>query len=663
MTNMVEGKKDIDKLNTEKHRYGSMKFTDYIQEIKADSTITESSAERLYNIVSKDSFKKEDVREYPFFRKGRHSIRGLTDVINQEVLGIYAVAQFSKNGQMPLIIHVGPTGSGKTEMGKLFEDGLVNYLEENPRYTFYFVDDGKELPCPINEDPINLLATSRSLIPDNIRKEFIEKGGKNLCRTCSNNYNRLLQKEYSKFEENQEQKSKGSGVEIDSEIMEEEGQSVIYALNNVVKITRLKPQMASIQLTHKEFPNIFERVIKEANRGILNIEIDDTKMDDIPKTNYQLLLKLRDVSLPLKDGSLMTPDFVVFLYSNRDLREFLEGGDNNPLVDRLYPVFVRRNLSYSAESEIFRKNDLPFEHISPGATEVLSAFAVGTRINVKNSHKEFDEDDFNNLLDIYEKYDTGLSLNDVEKEVVKKRLPPHLQTIDGWNTGKSSGRIGRELFSTLDNQYACLTLEKIINYLNPAFLTHKDSVNSDEDFENTKYSYSLNTALKLATNIAFARLSVGYLATAYEIDGGIKKIEELFSYYKSLLDKKIEFETEIDVIGIGKVSIDKELENISKKLNAYDTSFENFNGAIETYKVEKGRFPDFLELVTFRPDIINLDDNMKKYLPWERITDRGEINKEDKEKYEKLKNVLKDSLGHCDECADSIIFVGAGGIY
>ena len=67
--------------------------------------------------------------------------------------------------------------------------------------------------------------------------------------------------------------------------------------------------------------------------------------------------------------------------------------------------------------------------------------------------------------------------------------------------------------------------------------------------------------------------------------------------------------------------------------------------------------------MTFRPDIINLDDNMKKYLPWERITDRGEINKEDKEKYEKLKNVLKDSLGHCDECADSIIFVGAGGIY
>jgi hypothetical protein len=650
MKKSVKEKGDANNLSfgLEISRYKPISFIEYLQIVKNYPETTETSAERLYRIVSEGSLKRGEITEYPFFRKGKYSIKGLSDVINQTVLGIYAASQFYKRGQILLLSFIGPTGSGKSEIGKLLEEGLVNDLEKNSRYTFYFINKGKEISCPFNEDPINLISTSHSLIPSEIREYFSSLGGKDLCPSCSKIYNSLLIKKFGEFEERAKSKVK---TMLPRDVIDEEHHYILYALNEIVKVVRLKPQIASISLTHKEFGNIFENAIKKANRGILHIEIDDTEIEDIPDTNYQLLLKLRDSKVQLIDGSIATPDLVVLLYANSDIIEKL--GDTSPLVDALYPIFVRRNLSYSAESEIFLKSKLPFSHISPGSLEVLSKFVVGTRIDTRGLGR----DEFEKYLEIYEKYDTGLPLNDEERKIVRERLPFGKPTKDGWNIGKSSRKLIKELFNTIDNPNACLTLERIINYLDSSYL----GTNLESEYDYTEgYELALDVALEAADNIAFGRLMIGYMANVYEIEGGVNRIENLFSYYKKLLEmKNVEFKTEVDVIGIGKVPIESELENVARKLNVYKNGTSEFDKAIETYKIQHWRFPTFLELVTEKPYVINVSEEMKKFLPWEIISRGEDLNKEDKERYDKLRNILKEHLGHCDECADSIIYIAS----
>ncbi len=604
-------KRDINRSHSQIYSpFTGISFSDYLTLVKEDRSVTEKSAQRIYRIISANYRRSGELREYPFFKEGKYKIEGLFEVLDRFAKGVYIVSKSYERGLLPLILLIGPTGSGKTEIGKILDAGLTEYLEKNPRFTFYFIDGEKEIYCPFNEDPLNLITTSHSLIPEELRERYSKYGGSNLCPACSKVYKRLIRKAAKKHEN-----------------------EVIYILDDIVRVIRLEPQIASVELVHKDFPDIFEEVLKKANRGILNIEIDDKAINTTPDTNYQLLLRLRDLKISLKDGSIFSPDIVVLMYANTDMNEINKAA---PLKDAIYPVFMRRNLSYIAEESILKKGELPFRHISPAALAVLAKFAVGSRIDASSTA------DLKKYLDIYEKYESSKRLSEEELEQIRKRIPETSESKDGWKKGISSRTLLFDLFN-MAKPDECLTLEHIEWYL-------------ERKKENPDLRPAAEVPLETLRSTALRDVILAYTVNSLGFDSTVNDTEKLFSYYIRLFkSKKFETKSKIQVVGVGEVSIQEEMDRVAKKLNIYKDGGKVLDSAIDKYFIESKEPPTFSQLLALRPDIIAIDEEMLGFIPWRELKQSGELNPKDADRLGKITGILKKELGYCDACAESVV--------
>ncbi len=602
-------------------QFQEISFSDYLTLVKDDSSVAEKSAQRIYRIISADCKKSGEFAEYPFFKNGKYKIEGLFEVLDRFVRGIYIVSKSYERGLLPLILLIGPTGSGKTEIGKILSKGLAADLEKNPRFTFFFIDGEKEIFCPFNEDPLNLIATSHSLVPEELREDYSKYGGGNLCPACLKVYKRLVRKTAKKF-----------GEKIPSEVKENE---LIYIMNDMVRVIRLEPQIASVELVHKDFSDIFEDVLKKANRGILNIEIDDKAINTTPDTNYQLLLRLRDLKVSLRDGSIFSPDILVLMYTNTDMGEINKAA---PLKDAVYPVFIRRNLSYTAEENILKKGKLPFRHISPAALTILAKFAVGSRIDAGSGA------DLKKYMDTYEKYEHSKRLSEEETELIMKRIPETSESRDGWKKGISSRTLLFDLFN-MAKPDECLTLKHVEDYL--------ENKKDDSNFKT-----AAEVPLEQLRNTALRDVILAYTINSLGFDSTVVDVENLFSYYIRLFkSKKFETKSKIQVVGVGEVPIQEEMERVARKLNIYKDGGRMLDYAIDKHFVENKEPPAFSQLLAARPDIIAIDEEMLNFIPWKELKQSGELNPKDAERLLKITRILKKELGYCDACAESVVWM------
>ena len=608
--------------------FTGISFSDYLALVEEDSSVAEKSAQRVYRIISADYKKSGEFREYPFFKEGKYKIEGIFEALDRLVKGVYIVSKSYDRGLLPLILLIGPTGSGKTEIGKMLDRGLTKDLENNPRFTFYFIDGEKEIYCPFNEDPLNLITTSHSLIPEELRERYSKYGGSNLCPVCSKVYKRLIRKAARSLEEKLQDKEGKKSTDVFGD-----ESRMLQILDGIIRVIRLEPQIASVELVHKDFPDIFEEVLKKANRGILNIEIDDKAINTTPDTNYQLLLRLRDLKIPLKDGSIFSPDIVVLMYANTEMSDINRAA---PLKDAIYPVFVRRNLSYTAEERILRKGELPFRHISPAALAILAKFAAGSRIDASSAA------DLKKYLDAYEKYEYSKRLSEEESELIRKRIPETLESRDGWKKGLSSRTLLFDLFN-MAKPDECLTLEHIEGYL-------------EKKKEDSNLKTAAEVPLETLRNTALRDVILAYTVNSLGFDSTVEDTEKLFSYYLKLFkSRKFETRSKIQVVGVGEVSIQEEMDRIAKKLNIYKDGGKMLDGAIDKYFIENKEPPTFSQLLSLRPDIIAIDEEMLDFIPWKELKQSGELNPKDAERLGKITRILKKELGYCDTCAESVV--------
>jgi len=624
---------DIKRLyeDVRKSPFREISFSEYLELVKQDSSIVETSPERLYRIASNGNL--------DIFRRGKHRIEGITEVLERLVSGLYVASKSYDAGQIPLLLLIGPTGSGKSEIGKLLENALIEDLAKNPRFTYYLTNGKKKIYCPFKEDPIKLITDPRLFFPPEIKENYMKYKRGYLCSTC---FNTLI-----KFLRSDELANKNTEhSRLGSEDMEEK--EILDLLNKKVKVVRLFPQIASIELTHHDFSNLFESIIKNANRGILNIIIDDKTISQIPNTNYQILTRLRDARVSLKDGTEFTPDLVALLYTNAKLEDVT----TSPLRDSVYPIFVRRNLSYTAEENIIRKNNLPFEHISPNALSLLARFAVGSRIDVGSIGGISDEDKIKNLetyLEIYEKYERGGPLSEEEFNKIKGRISGVAQSKDGWDKGISSRGFAFDLFN-IEAHGGCLTLEDVEMYL-------------EKKREDKELKYSAEASLGRLKNISFRDVVMAYMINISGVEKGVASLEDLFSYYISLYKAKVlDGKTTVNIPGEGQVPIDIEMDRIAKKLSLYKDGREELDRAIDQYFIERKKPPTLSELLLINPHIIYLNPQLLSFVPWKEIKRGVDLNPKDRERVEKLINILKKDLGYCDKCALSVIRIFAKGM-
>jgi predicted Ser/Thr protein kinase len=619
--------------------FQEISFSQYLNLVQEDPSIVETSSQRLYRIVSQEKRKVNKLMEYPFFRRGEHKIEGITEVLNRFVNGLYVTSNSYEVGQIPLLLLIGPTGSGKSEIGKLLEDGLIEDLTINPRFTYYFKDEkGKIVYCPFKEDPIALITDLRVFFPQKIKEKYMKYQKGYLCSTCFETLNKLLRKRYNSTSKNQRKAS------LNTETTEDE---ILDALDEIVRVIRLPPQVASIELTHEKFSEMFETVIKKSNRGILHITIDDKTISQIPNTNYQLLAKLRDARISLKDGTQFIPDLVVLLYTNAKFEDIA----TSPLKDSFYPIFVRRNLSYTAEENIIKRSKLPFAHISPHALSLLARFVVGSRITIESTRRDIEADvkSLENYLEIYEKYEKGEQLSEEELSKISDRISAVTESKDGWSKGISSRAFMFELFN-IETYNGCLVLESVEKYL-------------EEKRKRDELKTAAEVSLKRLRNISFRDVMMAYMINILGAERGVTSLEELFSYYISLYkEKTLNGKTMVEVTGEGMVPIDEEMDRVAKKLNLYKDGRNDLDKAIDQYFVERKEQPTLSEILLVRPDIIYLSPELMGFVPWKEIKRGVDLNPKDKERVKRLVNILKKDLGYCDECAHSVVRICARGI-
>ncbi|PIO00438.1 hypothetical protein COT72_01900 [archaeon CG10_big_fil_rev_8_21_14_0_10_43_11] len=622
--------------------------------------ITESSPERLYRILSDGKISHPNgMQEYLFFRTGDHPVTGLSDVLNTLTDRLYQASLLYKQGKVPLILLVGPTGSGKTHIGQRLEEGLVEELERNPRYTFGFKKHGETANgaynCPLSEEPLHLLTSKRSLLPSFITTSHNHAG--ELCSSCTVEYSKRLIDEASGFREFAEKFSDDGFTRYRdedtqaSQELEGGASKILDMIGEFVKVIRLKPNVASIELTDKNFYKKFPRAIESASRGILNIAIDDRDLDHVPDISYQLLLNLADKRVTDETGKSSQPDLTAFLYGNENVAKEIE--NRAPFEDRILPVYVRRNLSYSEEQKIYERANIPFKHFSPGIMKLVSMFSVATRVKHDGDSiaELFDDDDPSlfEIIDVYDRFETYKQLSKKEFEFVHNRLRvgKNVPPSDGWTEGFSARRVVADLFELkARSKHECFTLDSLLDFV-------KAKADTDDDYIGEFYPHATEFVMREIGDVVESDVSLAYRSVVFDSEGGLERLETFFSTYLDLIKKKaLERISEVDVAGRGRVPIDEHISELVARLNVIDG--ESLKKEVDDWYYDKESKPLFSQIVEENPWLIEGGETLDDYIDWEQFAGEGGLNSQDKERLQKLLDKLEHK-GYCDECGISTL--------
>ncbi len=617
----------------------------------------ESTVSRISRIVSKDAIDRGVLKEYPFFKK--QGVRGLSDVLNDLVNEVNTSAAIYKTNKAGIILLCGPTGSGKTVIGEALERGLMSDFLENPCYAFRFKTENESINCSFDESPINLFTSLKTLAPDYIREKYARYSKGELCFSCVENYRKVTDEIATHPEDTFPPKG--------------EEQTFEKLLSKGVEIMRIGPKSSIVDLSDRTLPLNLTKIIKNANRGILHINIDNLEWENIPPTNYKFLLSLRDNVIPINDGTYFKPDMFTIIYGNEDVLEMFKK-ESPQLVDRLLPVYVRRNLSHSEESKIIKKGiDLAggvgYSCIPKVVFNLLAKFCVGTRIDLDGRDGNIEE-----LLEAYDRYENYKKLKKEEYEMIMDRLnfssenPP----IDGWVKGVSNSSFINSFMDYASNSNKstkkCFTLEDVIKLMNKMDYQY-DEFDYDEKelYEDGDYRETRTHIRHLIYDIVRRDVNYAYLAI---INGGsISEIENLFNEFYS--DQKLRDTTRAVKVEGDKMSIESHLEELSSKLGIDKGKRKDFeldiNDLLDEYNeksfsredANEGGLPfTFLDIILKDSQLISNKGSLEEYVTWENILTDGAISKNDEERVKKLKMHLADSSdkgGYCFNCANSVL--------
>ncbi len=162
-------------------------FRDYLELVYAQPWVARNSFQRLYDMIvsfGHDEYTEQKERRvrYRFFSDpeggGRDAIFGLDGPLMRLADTIKAGAHGYGPERRIILLH-GPVGSAKSTIVRLLKRGLERWsaTEEGALYTFSWVlEDGTELPSPMNEEPLKL-------IPEECRGALVEELNERLDRT------------------------------------------------------------------------------------------------------------------------------------------------------------------------------------------------------------------------------------------------------------------------------------------------------------------------------------------------------------------------------------------------------------------------------------------------------------------------------------------------
>ncbi len=464
-------------------------FSDYLEKVRQDPGVTRTSYQRLYDLVDSygsreySEYKKSIVRHHFFddpFDHGADAVFGI-DIHLMKLVRVLRAAALQYGPERRVILLHGPVGSSKSTIARLFKKGLEAYsrTDAGALYTYSWVTEDGELPCPMHEDPIRLL-------PEEVRPAVLNelnKGGRakypiqidgDLCPVCRFMYQKLMRE------------SKGDFLQLQSKI---KVRRMVLSEKDRVGIGTFQPKDEKNQDSTELTGDINYRLIAEygsdsdprafnfdgefniANRGLIEF-VEMLKLD--VAFLYDLLGASQEHRVKPKKFAQTPIDEVILGHTNEPEYRRLQ---NNEYMEALRDRTIKVDVPYitrpSQEARIYKKSynkERVAAHIAPHTLEMGALWAVLTRLEDPTHYKL-------SVLQKAKLYDGRNVQGFTEDHVKELRKGVKREGLEGISPRYVQDKISNSLVK--DPDLACLNPFMVFNELESG-LNHHSLISSDD---------------------------------------------------------------------------------------------------------------------------------------------------------------------------------------
>ncbi|PYT33946.1 MAG: serine protein kinase [Acidobacteria bacterium] len=652
----------------DQHWEGS--FEDYLQIVRHNPKVTRTAFQRIYDmILSKGTREyyeyKKKIIHYNFFDDKDHggidAIFGL-DIPLMKLVNVFkSAAQRYGTEKRVLLLH-GPVGSSKSTIVRLLKKGLEDYSRtpEGALYTFVWVLEGEigrkktdqieVLPCPMHEEPLNL-------IPGELRPEVLRmlnegkpEGEKvvlegDLCPSCRQTYRELVLR-YG-----------GDWTKIVSHVRV---RRIILSEKDRVGIGTFQPKDEKNQDSTELTGDINYRKIAEfgsdsdprafnfdgefnvANRGLIEfIEVLKLEVAFL----YDLLGASQEHKIKPKKFAQTDIDEVIIGHTNEpEYRKLQHNEFMEALRDRTVKIDIPYITKLSEEIKIYEKDYNPSrikgKHIAPHTLEMAAMWAVLTRLE---EPKKADL----TLLQKLRLYNGKTLPGFTEDNVKELRKEATREGMDGISPRYIQDKISNALVS--DKGEGCINPFMVLNELESG-LRHHSLITSEE--LRKRYRDLLGVVKQEYEDIA-----------KNEVQRAISADEEAIARLCSNYIDNVKAYTQRERVRNKYTGQDEEpderlMRSIEEKIDIPDNRKDDFRREIMNYigalAVEGKTFNYKTNERLHKALELKLFEDQKDSIKLTSLVS-SVVDKDTQEKIDVVKSRLKKDYGYCDICATDIL--------
>ncbi|MBO0602654.1 PrkA family serine protein kinase [Sporosarcina sp. E16_3] len=380
-------------------------FADYLAIVKDRKEVAQTAHSRVYNMIKSSGLvEKDGNRLYQFFGE---EIFGLEESIERLVEEYFHPAAKRLEVRKRILLLMGPVSGGKSTIVTLLKRGLENYSKTDEGAVYAIKG------CPMHEDPLHL-------IPQNLRKDFLEAYGIRIEGSLSPLNSMRLEQEYDGEIENvlveriffSEDKRVGIGTFTPSD---PKSQDIADLTGSIDFSTIAEFGSESDPRAYR-----FDGELNKANRGMMEFQ-EMLKLDE--KFLWHLLSLTQEGNFKAGRFALISADELIVAHTNEtEYRSFIANKKNEALHSRIIVMPIPYNLKVSQEECIYEKmikeSDMAHVHIAPHALKVAAIFSVLTRL--EDSKKQ--GIDTVKKMRLYDGEDVE-GFNQMDVEELKKEFP------------------------------------------------------------------------------------------------------------------------------------------------------------------------------------------------------------------------------------------------
>src|SRR5256885_17105815 len=388
-------------------------FEDYLKLIQDNPRVTRNAFQRIYDMILSYGVEeyvehKKKITRYRFFRdethNGRDAVYGIDQSLNH-LVDIFKSASRNYGTERRVILLHGPVGSAKSTIVRLLKKGLeeCSHTAGGAMYTFAWTNIANdvekevyamvndELPCPMREEPLNLIPSDQrqKLINELMRNssdpKFPIQVEGDLCPACRQMYRELTRR------------YKGDWFKVMDHV---KVRRLVLAEKDRIGIGTFQPKdeknQESTELTGDiNYRKIaiygsdsdarafnFDGELNVANRGILEfIEVLQIEVAFL----YDLLGASQEHKIKPKKFPQTDIDEVIIGHTNEpEYRKLQNNEFMEALRDRTVKIDIPYITKWTEETKIYKRDynnkRIKGRHVAPHTLEMASMWAVLTRL-------------------------------------------------------------------------------------------------------------------------------------------------------------------------------------------------------------------------------------------------------------------------------------------